>query len=186
MNSTGIPEVPGHGVAAVPLLLRKGETMRGRNGMWMVLGLMLGLSPLGLGGPRAWAQTPPPQQEHHHASPHGGQVMTAGKYHLELVVQEHQTVQVYLYDNALQPVTVPSPEATLYLRLPGNKNHTLTLKAVGGSTATSWVATTDVLRDVPAFDAALRVALEGEPRNIRFTYKDEHGDKGGHTGGQHQ
>jgi hypothetical protein len=117
-------------------------------------------------------------------------VVTAGKYHLELVVQEHQTVQVYLYDDALKPVTVPTPEATLYLRLPNNKNHTLTLKAVGGDTATSWAATTDVLRDVPAFDAALRVALKGEPRNIRFTYKDEPKDqpanKMGHTGGKHQ
>ena len=74
-------------------------------------------------------------------SPHGGQMVTAGTYHLELVVQEHQTVQVYLYDDALKPVTVPTPEATFYLRLPGNKNHTLTLKAVGGETATSWATT---------------------------------------------
>lgn len=148
--------------------------MRIRNWIGMVVGLTLVLGP---GGPRWYvsgAEQSPPQQEHQHAAPHGGQIVTAGRYHLEMVVQEHQTVQVYLYDNALQPVTVPTPEATLYLRLPGNKNHTLTLKAVGGSTATAWAATTDVLRDVPAFEAALRVALEGEPRNIRFTYKDEH------------
>ena len=51
---------------------------------------------------------------------------------------------------------------------------------------TSWAATTDVLRDVPAFEAALRVALEGEPRNIRFAYKDEHAGIEGHTGGKHK
>jgi len=113
-------------------------------------------------------------------------MVTAGRYHLEMVVQEHQTVQVYLYDDNLKPVTVPTPEATFYLRLPGNKNHALTLKAVGGGTATSWAATTDILRDVPAFEAALRVALEGEPRNIRFTYKEEHGDKEEHTGAKHK
>src|SRR5262249_48844618 len=157
-----------------------------RHEIWMVIGLVLGLSPLGLRGQRAWAQTPQAQQEHQHASPHGGQLVTAGKYHLELVVQEHQTVQVYLYDDALKPVTVPTPEATLYLRLPGNKNHTLTLKTVGGETATSWATTTDVLREAPTFEAALRVALDGEPRNIRFTYKDEHAHKEGQSGAPHQ
>ena len=146
--------------------------MRLRNWMWMVVGLALVLGPV---GPRWYvAGAEKSQQEHQHAAPHGGQIVTAGRYHLEMVVQEHQIVQVYLYDEHQKPVTVPTPEATLHLRLPGNKNHTLTLKAAEGGTATSWAATTDVLRDVPAFEAALRVALEGEPRNIRFTYKDEH------------
>jgi hypothetical protein len=108
--------------------------------------------------------------------------MTAGKDHLELVVQEHQTVRVYLYDESQKPVTVPAPETTLYLRLPGNNNHTLTLKAVGGETATSWATTTDILRDVPTFEAALRVALDGEPCNIRFTDKDAHTHEEGQSG----
>lgn len=122
-----------------------------------------------------WADKHQPQQEHPHATPHGGQMVSAGKYHLEVVVKEHQTVQVYLYGDNLQPVAVPVPEATLYVRLPGNKNHTLTLKATGSGTASLWVTTTDVLRNVETFEAALRVALEGEPRNIRFTYQGEHG-----------
>lgn len=147
--------------------------MQERHWIGMVLSLTLVLGSGETGGQRTWAQQTPGQQDHHHTSPHGGQVVTAGTYHLELVVQEHQTVQVYLYDDALKPVTVPTPEATLYLRLPGNTNHTLTLKAVGGETATSWATTTDVLRDAPTFEAALRVALDGEPRNIRFTYKED-------------
>ena len=69
-----------------------------------------------------------------------------------------------------------APEATLYLRLPGNKNHTLTLKAAGSGAESAWATTTDVLHDVQMFDAALRVTLDGESRNIRFTYKDAHGD----------
>ena len=160
--------------------------MRLRNWMWLVVGLTLVLGPIGPRWYVAGAEKSPHQQEHQHASPHGGQVVTAGRYHLEMVVQEHQTVQVYLYDENQKPVTVPTPEATLYLRLPGNKNHTLTLKAVGGGPATLWAATTDVLRDVLAFEAALRVALEGEPRNIRFAYKDEHAGIEGHTGGKHK
>ena len=152
--------------------------MRLRNWLWMVVGLTFVLGSVETRWQDAWAQKPP-AQDHQHASPHGGQIVTAGRYHLEMVVQEHQTVQVYLYDDNRKSVPVPTPEATLYLRLPGNKNHTLILKAAEGGTATSWAATTDVLRDVPAFEAALRVALEGEPRNIRFTYKDAHAHKTG-------
>ena len=156
--------------------------MQVRNWRGMVLSLTLVLGAVVTHWQSAWAQQTPGQQDHHHASLYGGQVVAAGKYHLELVVQEHQTVQVYLYDDALKPVMIPTPEATFYLRLPGNTNHTLTLKAVGGETATSWATTTDVLRDAPTFEAALRVALDGEPRNIRFTYKDEHAHKEGQSG----
>jgi hypothetical protein len=160
--------------------------MQGRHWIWIVMSLTLALGAVETRWQSAWAQHTPGQQDHHHASPHGGQVVTAGKYHLELVVQEHQTVQVYLYNEDLQPVRVPTPEATFYLRLPGNKNHTLTLKAVGGDVATSWATTTDVLREVPAFEAALRVALDGEPRNIRFTYKEAQTHKEGQSGGPHK
>lgn len=150
--------------------------MRWQSLVWTVVGLTLVLGPMETSRHVAWAQKAHNQQEHQHASPHGGQMVTAGKYHLEMVVKDHKTVQVYLYDDNLKPVALPTPEATLYVRLPGNKNHTLTLKATGNGTASSWTATTDVLRDVQTFEAALRVALDGEPRNIRFTYKDEHGD----------
>lgn len=94
--------------------------------------------------------------------------------------------QVYLYNDKLKPVAPPTPEATLYLRLPGGKTHTLTLRAVGSGVESFWAATTDVLRDVQAFEAAVRVALEGESRNVRFTYKDAHTDTGGHQGPQHK
>jgi hypothetical protein len=124
----------------------------------------------------AWAQKAHNQQEHQHASPHGGQMVTAGKYHFEVLIKDHKAVQVYLYDDNLKPVALPTPEATLYLRLPGNTNHTLTLKAVGSRTESSWAVRTDILHDVQTFDAALRVTLDGESRNIRFTYKDAHGD----------
>ena len=156
--------------------------MRLQSWLWTVVGLTLVVGPVATSRHVAWAQKSQDQQDHQHASPHGGQVVAAGKYHLEMVVQDHQTVQVYLYDDKLKPVALPTPETTLYLRLPGNKNQTLTLKATGSGTAASWAATTDVLRDVQTFEAALRVALEGEPRNIRFTYKDGHADTGGHTG----
>ncbi len=160
--------------------------MRWQSWMWTVVGFTLVLGPMAMSRHVAWAQKAHSQQEHQHASPHGGQMVTAGKYHFEMLVKDHTTVQVYLYDDNLKPVALPTPEATLYLRLPGNKNHTLTLKAVGGETATSWATTTDVLRDAPTFEAALRVALDGEPRNIRFTYKDEHAHKEGQSGAPHQ
>ena len=147
-----------------------------RNWMWTVVGLMLVVGPVETSRHIARAQKAPDRQDHQHTSPHGGQMVTVGRYHLEMVVKDHQTVQVYLYDDDLQPVALPNPEATLYLRLSGNKNHTLTLKAVGSGAESSWTASTDVLHDVQTFNAALRVTLDGEARNIRFTYKDAHGD----------
>ena len=143
---------------------------------WTIVGLTLVLGPMAMSRYVAWAQKAHNQQEHQHASLHGGQMVTAGKYHFEMLVKDHTTVQVYLYDDNLQPVALPTPEATLYLRLPGNKNHTLTLKAAESDAESSWATTTDVLHDVQTFEAALRVTLEGESRNIRFTYKDAHGD----------
>ncbi len=150
--------------------------MRWQSWMWAVVGLTLVLGPMAMSRHVVWAQKAHNQQEHQHASPHGGQMVTAGKYHFEVLIKDHKAVQVYLYDDNLKPVALPTPEATLYLRLPGNKNHTLTLKAAGSSAESAWATTTDVLHDVQTFDAALRVTLDGESRNIRFTYKDAHGD----------
>ena len=143
---------------------------------WTVVGLTLVLGPMAMSHRVVWAQKASNQQEHQHASPHGGQMVTAGKYHFEMLIKDHKAVQVYLYDDNLKPVALPTPEATLYLHLPGNKNHTLTLKAAGSGAESAWATTTDVLHDVQTFDAALRVTLDGESRNIRFTHKDAHGD----------
>ena len=150
--------------------------MRWQSWRWTVVGLTLVLGPLETSQHVSWAQKAQDQKEHQHASPHGGQMVTAGKYHFEMLIKDHTTVQVYLYDDNLKPVALPTPEATLYLRLPGNKNHTLTLKAAESGAESSWATPTDVLHDVQTFEAALRVTLEGESRNIRFTYKDAPGD----------
>jgi hypothetical protein len=150
--------------------------MRLPSWMWTVVGLTLVLGPMAMSRHVAWAQQAHNQQEHQHASPHGGQMVTAGKYHFEMLIKDHKAVQVYLYDDKLKPVALPTPEVTLSLRLPGNKNHTLTLKAAGNGAESSWATTTEVLHDVQTFDAALRVTLDGESRNTRFTYKDAQGD----------
>ncbi|MBM3226352.1 MAG: hypothetical protein FJZ47_21525 [Candidatus Tectomicrobia bacterium] len=121
--------------------------------------------------PSVWANKVQSQHDHQHTAPHGGQVVEASKHHLELVVQDHAIIKVYLYNEAMQPVALPTPEATLYLRLPGNKNHTLTLSATGSGTEAAWTVRTEVLQHVSAFEAALRVSLAGETRNVRFTYK---------------
>ena len=115
------------------------------------------------------------QDEHQHAAPHGGQMVDAGHYRLEIVFKEHQTIQVYMYDDNSQPMAVPVQQATLYLRLPGNQRQTLTLEAAGSGTG-SYLTTTADLHDVQSFDAALRIALDGEPRNLRFAYQEKHAE----------
>lgn len=153
---------------------------------WLIASVLCLCSLVARPSQDVWAQPAQGQKEHEHRAPHGGQMVTAGKYHLELVVQGQQTVQVYLYDDAEKPLPVPTPEVTLYLRLPGNKQHTLTLKAGGGAPATMWATNTDVLRDAPTFDAALRVTLDGETRNFRFSSKGEHTHKDGQPGAPHK
>ena len=73
--------------------------MRWPSWMWTVVGLMLVLGPMAMRRQVAWAQKAYSQQEHQHASPHGGQMVTAGKYHFEVLIKDHKAVQVYLYDN---------------------------------------------------------------------------------------
>jgi len=102
-------------------------------------------------------------------------MVNVGQYFLEIVVKNGQTVQVYLYNPFLQPLAVPAQPATLSLRLPGNKRQTLTLEAQGSGTESYWSTTAD-LHDVHTFEGTLRVALDGASRNLRFTYRDEHGE----------
>ena len=52
--------------------------MRWPSWMWTVVGLTLVLSPMAMSRHVAWAQKAHNQQEHQHASPHGGQMVTAG------------------------------------------------------------------------------------------------------------
>ena len=87
--------------------------MRLQSWLWTVVGLTLVLGPVAMSRHVAWAQKAHNQQEHQHASPHGGQMVTAGKYHVEVLVKDHKTVQVYLYDDNLKPVALPTPEATV-------------------------------------------------------------------------
>ena len=141
----------------------------------MILTILLITIGLTLSIRTAWADKGQHQDEHQHAAPHGGQMVDAGRYRLEIVVKKHQTIQVYMYDDNAQPMAVPVQQATLYLRLPGNQRQTLTLKAVG-SGAGSYLAARADLHDAHTFDAALRIALDGEPRNLRFTYQGEHAE----------
>lgn len=140
-----------------------------------VIGIACLLNTGALGPQIAWGQKATHPQDHQHSSPHGGQVVEASKHHLELVVKDHTMIQVYLYDEQMRPVALPTPEATLYLRLPGNTNHTLTLTATGSGAEAAWTTRTDALQHVSTFEAALRVTLAGETRNIRFMYKGAYG-----------
>ncbi len=139
----------------------------------MILTILLITVGKGPGVRMAWANKHQRPDAHQHAAPHGGQLVSTGRYHLEIVIKEHQTVQVYIYDDSLQPMAVQAQQATLYLRLPGNKRQTLTLEARVSRTASYFTAIAD-LQDVHTFEAALRISLDGEPRNLRFTYRGEH------------
>ncbi|MEE8302650.1 MAG: hypothetical protein V3S24_09475, partial [Candidatus Tectomicrobia bacterium] len=97
----------------------------------MILTILLITVGLGRGVRMAGANQHQRPDAHQHAAPNGGLMVSTGRYHLKIVVKEHQTVQVYMYDDTLQPMAVQAQQATLYLRLPGNKRQTLTLEAMG-------------------------------------------------------
>lgn len=132
----------------------------------------------------AYAEKTHDGHEHAHKAPHGGHMLTVGNYHLEVVLQDHTLLQVYLYDAALQPLPLPTPEVTLYLRLPGNRQHTLTLQADGSGPEAAWSTQTELLREIHDFQGALRLTLDGDTKNIRFTYAADHRGSGHRHGGR--
>lgn len=141
--------------------------------MLIVLCTTMGLAS---GTRMAWAAKGQHQDDHAHAAPHGGKMISAGTYHLEVVVKDQKMVQIFVYDNNSKPIEVLVQQATLYLRLPGNKRQTLTLKTMGSGPESYLAATVD-LHDVHSFEAALRIALDGQPRNLRFSYHQEDAGK---------
>ena len=137
----------------------------------LTLVVTLGLV-IGAGMPLAWAE----EANHPHKAPHGGQMVSAGTYHLEIVIKDHQHLKIYLYDNNLKPLAGLASQATLYLRLPGNKRSTLTLSAKGKGPK-SYLAAKHEFGDIHSFDAALRLPLSGKNRNLRFSFHQEDNHK---------
>lgn len=62
----------------------------------------------------------PHAYEHAHASPHGGQVVTVGKYHYELLSQGKE-VRAYLLDGKLKALPLKGVSGAITVKVPGQE-----------------------------------------------------------------
>jgi hypothetical protein len=70
-----------------------------------------------------------PAQEHAHSAPHGGVVKEGGGMHLELVVDKNGQPTIYVYDNAMKPLTQGDLQAKLTLKGHGGVQNSQDLQA---------------------------------------------------------
>jgi hypothetical protein len=122
------------------------------------------------------------QEDHAHGSPHGGQVKTAGKGHVEALLKADKLV-VYVLDEKEQTVTPPK-EAKAVL-LAGKGKQDLQLAASGDALEVS--LPDDVRKQLAAAQgkatAIVTVSVGGSTQSVRFTFKGPTPAKGGEPPG---
>ena len=116
------------------------------------------------------------QQEHAHESPHGGQVLTMGDYHVEFLVVEGKDdkgyIVVYLLDKNLKPVPVDKVKGRVYLTLPDKSKQTLKLAVTKGPAKkdVSHFKAEVNLKGVDSFDSVVSLKMGDKRKNHRFKY----------------
>lgn len=73
-------------------------------------------------------------ESHQHTSPHGGQVMSAGKYHIELVRSKEKTGEIftiYLLDAAEKTVSIKGKTGILFIQTADANSSQETLTSIG-------------------------------------------------------
>lgn len=104
--------------------------------------------------------------EHGHKAPHGGQVVSAHPYHVELVTQPNR-FQVYLLDDHLKPVSTTGRKGEALLQF-GGKTRKLTLHAIGNR----FEGDLDLAK-VGSYVAVVSMTVDGKLVRGRFASKGE-------------
>lgn len=112
---------------------------------------------------------------HAHKSPHGGEVQTVGKYHLEGLVKDGKLV-VYLLDGEENPL--PAPAEAKATVLMGKMKHDLVLKLDGDCVSAALPAGMAGQK----MTAVVTLTLDGKAESARFSLAAasdaDHGKKG--------
>lgn len=148
---------------------------------------VLALGLIALGG-RAFAE-----EGHAHKSPHGGQVKTIGKHHVEALIKDGNFI-AYLLDEKEKTVKPPD-EARTVLQIRKAK-HDLQLKAMGDEhlMANLGDEANKQLGDAKGKAVAIvTITIDGKPQSVRFSFSGAaakaaaHHEEGhsGHTGDHH-
>lgn len=121
-------------------------------------------------GPDGGSPTPPeepppaePPGEHAHGSPHGGSVVTVGRYHYELVVRD-RTFVVYLLDSRLNTLPVASVRGEIVVAH-GRERYTLPLSPAGDH-----LEATGEHAESGDFVALVKLELEGRTQTGRISH----------------
>lgn len=110
--------------------------------------------------------------DHAHASPHGGQVATAGNYHIELLVHSDE-VHVYLLSEKLETLPVKDVSGTIEVLASGAEARRATLRPAGEA-LTAPIDTSKLAK----FVALVTLTIEGKAHSARFSI-----DTGAHRHG---
>ncbi len=70
------------------------------------------------------------QEGHKHGSPHGGEVKTAGGFHMEAVIKG-SILTIYLLDGNEKPMTISGATASALIQTADGKTSTVILRANG-------------------------------------------------------
>ena len=119
------------------------------------------------------------QETHGHKAPHGGIVITVGKYHYEMVV-EPKAVSVYLLDDKEQTLSISEVTGNAIIQIPGEKPQTVKLTA----SRDHLNANVD-LESIEKFVALVSLKIDGKTRIGRFSYQKPVGhQEEGHEEGE--
>ncbi|MBI2067122.1 MAG: hypothetical protein HYT77_03835 [Deltaproteobacteria bacterium] len=103
-------------------------------------------------------------QEHAHKSPHGGQVITVGSYHYEMLVKPGE-INLYVLDGKLATLPLKGMEGRLLLQLPDKTKKEVTLQPDG-----EHLKGAVDLGSTTSFIAIATVKIDGKPNAGRFSY----------------
>lgn len=111
-------------------------------------------------------------QDHGHGSPHGGQVKTVGKYHLEALVKDSM-LHVYLLDE--KEKSLPPPREGRAVLQMGKMKHDLKLAASGDMLMADLPpeAAKHLAEPSAKGVAVVTLTLDGKPQSARFSLGGE-------------
>lgn len=133
--------------------------------IWTIL-VVLGLSAF-----PAWADAghphdaPKVSKPHAHEAPHGGKMLSAGKHHVEVLVEKGEIIKVYFYDNQNHPLSTEGISGKIHLTLSDKHRESLELQPAADQ---SYLVARMTETLDPRSKAVLSLLIDGRRQNIRF------------------
>jgi hypothetical protein len=120
-----------------------------------------------------------PPGKHRHQSPHGGQMVSTGSYHFELVAHEGE-IHLYAFSQGMTPLPVKDLTGSIEILVPGQETRRVELQP--GSDALD--AKLDLI-GVRKLIAVVTLIIDGKAQAARFSidFRAHHRDETGRLSG---